>query len=145
MFAWLRKIRRINIFGFELEFDHSVDTRRGSAAVITPPPPARGTEEAEAPTPANLTVRGVVVQAIGKDLGLRVENDDEARSFWRDQRIDTKLDWAGDGPPVFSIGRKQDIECCRLGDEAVMTVEVQERSGGKRGIRTVDFRVVNRA
>ena len=84
----------------------------------------------------------MVVGTIGKDLGIRIRNEDEVREFWRVNRMDTMLDWAGKGPPVFSIGRKDDIESCKPGDEASMTLEVQVRVGGKRGLKTIAFEVL---
>ena len=65
MFAWFRKIKRINIFGFELEFDHSGDRQEGSSDTITPPPPKPGPGRPGKFPPPSLTVRGVVVGAIG--------------------------------------------------------------------------------
>ncbi len=143
--AWFRKIRRINIFGFELEFDHSAG--EPAKPVEDRAPTSINRRRPDPPVPANasparLTVYGEVIGAIGKDLGLRIRNENEAHKFWRAHRIDTKLDWAGKGPPVFSIGRRQDSESCKPGDEASMTVEVEERAGGKVGIRTVAFEVL---
>lgn len=86
-------------------------------------------------------MHGEVIGTIGKDLGVRVRNEGQLRVFWRDHRIDTDPDWFGEGPPVVSIGRKGDIARCRPGDKVSLTFVVNERAGGKRGIRTVDLEV----
>jgi hypothetical protein len=91
--------------------------------------------------PPKLTVTGQVILTIGKDLGLRVEEIEEIRQFWTDQQIGTKLDWFGEGPPVISIGRKQDIARCRPGGRVRLTFVVEDRKDGKRGIRTIAFDV----
>jgi hypothetical protein len=147
MFAWFRKIRRINIFGFELEFDHSA----GDPPQVSKDNTATSTRKdrlvqpkVSEESPARLTVHGEVVDTIAKDLGIRIQNEEEAREFWRVNQIDTMLDWAGKGPPIFSIGRKKDVESCKPGDEASMTVEVQDRVGGKRGIKTIAFEILRR-
>ena len=89
-----------------------------------------------------LTVHGEVIRAIGADVGLRIENADEIRTFWQVHQIDTKLNWIDNGAPVVSINRQCDIASCKTGDRASMTIATQDRSNGKRGIRTVDFRVL---
>lgn len=90
------------------------------------------------------TAHGEVIPTRGSDLGVRVENVEEIRAFWEEHKIDTDLDWFIPGTPVISIGRQQDIASCRIGDHVSITVEVQDRAGGKRGIRTVDFSVTGR-
>lgn len=85
------------------------------------------------------TVHGEVIRTIGKDLGIRVENERNLRVFWRDHRIDTDLNWFDDGPPVVSIGRQADVARCKPGDRASLTFVVVDRAGDKRGTRTVDF------
>jgi hypothetical protein len=92
----------------------------------------------------HLTVTGQVIAARGQDIGIRIENEEEARAYWRDHDIETDLDWFGPGSPVFSIGRQQDIARCRIGDRASLTVEVVDRPG-KRGTKTVDFEVLGGA
>jgi hypothetical protein len=152
MFAWLRRIRRINIFGFELEFDRSPERSTnlddpeavgrgplpGHATVPAPPLAAKSVAGA---TGASFTVFGEVIRAGGNALGIRVRNEAELREFWRVNHIDTKRDWFGPGAPVVSIGRKQDIEKCKAGDEASLTFMVEVRAGGKRGTKTVAFQV----
>ncbi len=86
----------------------------------------------------------MVVGVIGKEMGIRVKNEDETREFWRVNRLTTKLDWAGKGPPVASIGRKQDREICKPGDEASMTLEVVQRANGERGTRTIAFELIRK-
>jgi hypothetical protein len=157
MFAWFRRIRRFNIFGFELEFNHPVEvitttdggagggeTQRGrrETEVINPPPPKA---VKTVPPGARFTTYGTVIRTVGRDLGLRARNEPEVREFWRANEIETKLDWFGPGPPVFSIGRAQDIKKCRVGDEASLTFEVVDRAAGKRGIQTVGFEVRSRS
>ena len=85
-------------------------------------------------------VHGEVIRTLGKDLGIRVENERELRSFWRDQKMGTDLDWFGEGPPVVSIGRKGDIAICKPGDRVQLTFVVVDRAGKKRGIKTIDFK-----
>lgn len=98
-----------------------------------------------ADTAAKITVTGEVIPAIGKDLGLRVEQAEEMRQFWADQGIGTKLDWFDNGPPVVSIGRKQDISRCKPGDRATITLVVEDRKDGKRGTRTIAFDILPKA
>jgi antitoxin component of MazEF toxin-antitoxin module len=93
-------------------------------------------------TAAKLTVTGEVIRAIGKDLGLRVDEADVMRQFWADHKIGTKLDWFDAGAPVISIGRKQDISRCKPGDRATITLVVEDRKEGKRGTRTVSFDIL---
>ncbi len=62
-------------------------------------------------------------------------------AFWLEHRIDTDLDWFGKGPPVLSIGRKEDAARVKPGQRASLTFVVADRAGGKRGIRTVGFEV----
>lgn len=83
------------------------------------------------------TVHGEVIRTIGNDLGIRVQNEGDLRAFWREHRIDTDLDWFGKGPPVVSIGRKEDIAKSKPGERASLTFVVQERAGGKWCIRQV--------
>lgn len=99
-----------------------------------------GSESPVAQMP-RFTVHGEVIRTVGKDLGIRVKNADELREFWQEHRIDTRLDWFGEGPPIASIGRKGDIERCKPGDRASLTFVVEERANGKRGIKTVGFEV----
>jgi hypothetical protein len=87
------------------------------------------------------TVRGEVISTIASDLGIRVENESELREFWRVQRVDTDLDWYGKGPPVVSLGRREDIAKCKPGDYVRLTFVVAERANGKRGIRTVNCEI----
>jgi hypothetical protein len=148
MLGWLRRIRRINLFGFELEFDHTPEssTPRNETKGV-----ARGAAPCQEPAPvttaagAKFTVYGEVIRTAGQDIGVRVQNEAELREFWRLNRIDTKLDWFGPGAPVISIGRRQDIARCKIGDEVSLTFVVEDRAGGKRGIKTVDFEVKSRS
>jgi hypothetical protein len=82
------------------------------------------------------TAYGEVIPTRGGDLGVRVENEADIRDFWKQHQIDTDLDWFGPGAPVISIGRKEDIASCRIGDRVSITVQV------RRGIKTVDFSVI---
>ena len=93
---------------------------------------------------AQFTGHGWVIKTIGRDIGVRVENESEMRSFWRTNKIDTELDWFGPGAPVISIGRQAYIAGCEIGDRVTITVEIQDRPNGKRGIRTIDFQVLAR-
>ena len=88
---------------------------------------------------ARFTVHGEVIRTVGKDLGIRVENERALRDFWQNHRIDTDINWFGAGPPVVSIGRSGDVARCKLGDRVDLTFVVVDRAAGKRGIRTVDF------
>ena len=90
------------------------------------------------------TADGEVIPTWGSDLGVRVENVAAIRAFWQQHQIDTDLDWFISGTPVISIGRQRDIASCQIGDHVSITVEVEDRPGGKRGIRTVDFSVIRR-
>jgi hypothetical protein len=118
------------------------DQRPGQA------PPRRGKDSnpaecTDAPVASRpqLTVHGEVIRAIGQDLGLRVHDAEEIRAFWRAHQIDTKLDWFDSGTPVVSLGRKKDIESCKPGDWASLTFVVEDRANGKRGTRTIDFKI----
>lgn len=93
--------------------------------------------------PPRITIYGKVVGKIGKELGIRVENEAEMLEFWRVNNIGTNIYWAGK-PPLVSIGRRDDIARCKLGDRAYITLEVQDRSNGKRGTKTVDFEIRSR-
>jgi hypothetical protein len=88
-----------------------------------------------------MTVHGEVIRTRGNDLGVRVENEQEIRQFWLDHHVDNKLDWLGPGPPVVSIGRREDIAACKPGDYASLTFVTEDRSNGKRGTRTIEFQV----
>jgi hypothetical protein len=146
MFSWLRRIRvrGIKILGLELEFDHHHETASFSPQQRKAPSVRDGRSLA-APPGATFTIHGPVIQTKGNDLGIRVRNEAELRAFWRDNQIDTKLDWFGPGAPVISIGRKADIQSCRIGDEARLTFVVEDRADGKRGIKTVKFSGGSRA
>jgi hypothetical protein len=85
------------------------------------------------------TVYGEVIRAIGPDLGIRVENADELREFWTANDIDTQLTWFDNGEPVVSIGRKQDIALCSVGDRVSLTFTTVDRANGKRGVQTTGF------
>lgn len=90
------------------------------------------------------TATGEVIKTLGQDLGVRVENEAEMREFWRTHEIGTDLGWFGPGAPVVSIGRQKDIASCKPGDRVSITLEVEDRANGKRGTRTVDFRVLTK-
>ena len=92
---------------------------------------------------AEFTATGVVIPTRGGDLGVRIENEAEANDFWREHKIDTDLRWFAPNELVISIGRKQDIAACKVGDRVSITVKVVDRAGGKRGIVTVGFKVLN--
>jgi hypothetical protein len=119
--------------------------RHGNGSQKPDPEESRPGRRAEPVPPVTLmprfTVHGEVIRTVGKDLGIRVENEADLRAFWRDHRIDTDLDWFGKGPPVVSIGRKADMARCKPGDRVSLTFIVEDRAGGKRGTRTVDFGV----
>ena len=89
-----------------------------------------------------ITVTGEIIPAIGRDLGLRVDQAEEMRQFWEAQKIGTKLDWFDSGAPVVTIGRKQDISRCKPGDRATITLIVEDRKDGNRGTRTVSFDIL---
>jgi hypothetical protein len=93
---------------------------------------------------SQFTGHGEVIKTIGRDIGVRVENEPEMRSFWRTHKIDTDLDWFGPGAPVISIGRQEDIASCTIGDRVSITVQIEDRPNGKRGIKTIDFQVLAR-
>jgi hypothetical protein len=163
--SWFRKIRRISIFGNEVEFDHtagetapaaSPPSKSGETAASTaehasdvPPSSPRSSRAITCrpadPTPDSFTVFGVVVGTLGSNLGIRVENEKELREFWKAHKIDTNMEWAGKGPPVFTVGRRADIEMCKPDDEVKMTIKVDGRKNGTRGVRTIDFDVLRRA
>ena len=140
MFSWLRKIRirGIKVLGLEIGFIHP----DGTIPPASPPQKSAGSNNAKPCTPppgATFTVRGSVIKTRGRDLGIRARNDAQLRAFWKANRIDTKLDWFGPGAPVISIGRSEDIERCKAGDEASLTFVVEDKSDGKRRIKTIDF------
>ena len=114
-------------------------TRPGKTTDNNPPPPVG---DLILVNPAHFTVHGEVIRTIGKDLGIRVRNDKELRQFWRDHQIDTDIDWFDQGRPVYSIGRQEDVARSKPGQQASLTFKVQDRSNGKRGVRTVDFKIL---
>ena len=157
MFAWFRRIRirSINLFGIGIEITDPREDVSGPGKVTgggtsgsgrpngtTVPPPKK---PKTVPPGASFTAHGTVIKTVGKDLGIRTRNEAELREFWRANEVNTDLDWFGPGAPVCSIGRARDIEKCRVGDEASLTFEVVDRTGGKRGTRTVNFEVRSRA
>ena len=154
MLNWIRRarIKEINIGGIVIEFSPAPpqpETPVSNDKTLTHTPdtnplPIVGKPLKNAGSAPTLTIQGVVVGTIGKDLGIRVENETEVRAFWQEHQIDTQLDWAGTGPPVASIGRKADITSCDPGDEVRMTVKIEDRANGRRGIRTIAFEVVDR-
>ena len=91
------------------------------------------------------TVSGEVIRTIAQDLGVRVENAGELREFWRNSEIDTKPDWFDQDEPVISISRQEDIVACKPGDQVSLTFVTEDRSNGKRGIKTVNFEVLSSA
>ncbi|WP_406697682.1 hypothetical protein V5E97_02340 [Singulisphaera sp. Ch08] len=141
MFAWFRRIRRINIFGFEIEFDHPPEKspdKGGSTGRLIEKPGAKTVAPG-----ARMVAHGKVIKAYGSDLGVRVENETEIREFWRANQMDTKLDWFGPGAPVVSITAKY-AAGCKVGDKVAITLEVVDRAGGKRGGQPVAFEVRSR-
>ena len=105
MFAWFRRIRRINIFGFEMEFNHPPENASPTGGETgTPVETARARRLCE--PGARMVAHGKVIKAYGSDLGVRVDNEAEIREFWRANQMDTKLDWFGPGAPVVSIPAK---------------------------------------
>jgi hypothetical protein len=88
---------------------------------------------------AHFTARGKVVQAIGGDLGIRVDNEPAMRAFWQAERIDTKLNWFDNEAPVMSINKQAHIAASKIGDDVEITVEPENRANGKRGIKTLGY------
>lgn len=93
---------------------------------------------------AQFTAYGEVIPTRDNDLGVLVENDAETEDFWAAHDIDTDLRWFKKDALVISIGRNKDIAACRVGDRVSITVKVEDRANGKRGIKTVGFDVLNR-
>jgi len=87
------------------------------------------------------TANGKVIPTRGGDLGVHVENEAETIAFWNTHKIDTDLRWFKKEMLVISIGRKDDIASCKIGDRVSITVKVVDRANGERGIETVGFRV----
>lgn len=85
---------------------------------------------------------GEVVANKAGDLGVRIENEEERKAFWREQKVDIGLGWFDPKISAIAIGRPQDVASCKVGDRVSITVKVVDRSDGKRGIRTVGFQVL---
>lgn len=144
MFGWFRRIRRINIFGFELEFDHPPETASpGGTISHSSATPSTGSVK-KAPLGTRMVAHGKVIKAVGGDLGVRVENEAEIREFWRANQLDTNLDWFGPGSPVISIPAKY-ASGCKIGDEAAITLETANWTGGRRRAKPVAIEVRSRA
>jgi hypothetical protein len=93
---------------------------------------------------ARFTVRGVVTGFGPNQRNIRVENADELRRFWADERIVTRLDWAGDDPPLVTIGAKEFVSRCQPGDRVDYTIETWDRRDGRR-IRGVSLTMIEPA
>lgn len=138
MFAWFRRIRRINIFGFELEFNHPPEIAPAKGGSTGKPIGKTGAKTVK--PGACFVAYGEVIKAYGSDLGVRVANEAEIREFWKVNQMDTKLDWFGRGAPVVSIPSKF-AASCKVGDEVAITLKVVDRPGGKRGGQPVAFKM----
>ena len=86
-------------------------------------------------------------KAIGKvplfnssEFYLRVDNGKELENFYREERIDTKLDYA-DGKPVIGV-RGELATRCKPGDLAELTIETKDRKNGFRGIKGISLTVL---
>jgi len=121
MFAWFRRIRRINIFGFELEFNHPPENAPPTVKETGTPVRSSANGAKTVPPGARFVAHGKVIKAYGSDLGVRVDNEAEIRQFWRANQVDTKLDWFGPGAPVVSIPGKY-VAGCKIGDDVAITL-----------------------
>jgi len=87
------------------------------------------------------TVRGEVVQMGDNQYNVRVQNAPELDQFWRENDIDTRLDWAGDSPPLVTVSRADLVALCRPGDTVDYNFETWDRADGRR-IRGLALSVV---
>jgi hypothetical protein len=94
---------------------------------------------------AQFAATGKVVKTIGADVGVEADNAEALRDFWQEEGIETALEWMGKGTAVISINRQLDKAQCKIGDRVCLTVEAVTWGTGKRGIRTVDFDVLEQA
>jgi hypothetical protein len=89
----------------------------------------------------HFTFRGIL-QGFGRNQrNVRVTNTAEARQFWTDNNIDTRLDWAGN-PPLATVSRRDLINRARIGDMVEYVIEYVDRRNGRRGVRGIDLRTV---
>lgn len=75
---------------------------------------------------------------------IRVENVDELRRFWAEERIVTRLDWAGGGPPLVTVSARELVSRCQPGDWVDYTIETWDRKDGRR-IRGISLTVTDPA
>jgi hypothetical protein len=80
-----------------------------------------------------------------------VRDMDELTKFWRDNQIDTLLDWAGMDPPKVTVGRQELIARCVAageGAEVEYDMETDDRRptakhpNGFHGVKGIDLRVI---
>ena len=74
----------------------------------------------------------------GNEFYLRVNNGKELESFYRTERIDTKLSYA-EGKPVIGV-RGELTSFCKPGDRVELTIETQDRKNGFRGIKGISLK-----
>ena len=91
------------------------------------------------------TARGPIERFGKGQWNVLVLNADEIRAFWAEQKIDTRLDWSGEGTPRATVSRKELVARCDAAGEGAKVeyvLEVQDRASGG-GVRGVDLRVVD--
>ncbi len=74
-----------------------------------------------------------------KEFRLKADNGSELETFFKSEKIDTKLDYS-EGKPVIKVTGKLAL-LCRDGDRVYLTIETYPRKDGIR-IRGVDIKVL---
>jgi len=92
---------------------------------------------------AKFTVRGEIIPFSATQRNIRVQNVEDLRRFWQEERIETDLDWAR--PEVLvTLGTQKWVNSCAIGEIVDYTIEPWDRADGRR-IRGVAFEVVTAA
>jgi hypothetical protein len=83
---------------------------------------------------------GIVPFFTSDEFYLRVNNGKELESFYKNDRIDTKLRRA-EGKPVIGV-RGELTTYCKPGNLVELIVETKDRKNGFRGIRGISIKVL---
>ncbi len=89
---------------------------------------------------SQIEIKGFVPESFdGIEFYMRVEDVKKIESFYREERIDTKLRYAEDYPLIGVRGKL--ASRCKPNDRVLLTLETTQRAG-KIGIRNIDVRVL---
>jgi hypothetical protein len=111
---------------------------------ISPPPEASPATAASGDMKPRITVRGTQERFGSGQWNVLIENVEEVVRFWEENKIKTRIDWAGMAPPKATVGRRQLLAICDAAGEGAVVeydLEVQDRANG-RGTRGIGLRVI---